>query len=210
MRLLIPASVFLFTPGCEMEVERTFAKDFDYGNNNPDLLFAIGDSITYGYELSNRNQAYPSQLAIMLGQTVINEGVPGEKSGDCAARLGGLLAKYKPGKVIILAGANDVIYGRDDDTTAGRLSSMIQMVKANKSMPVICTLTPTYRSHAFMMNSIVDLNNKIRVMAESDGAVLADLFTAYNNDNTYLLGDGLHPNADGQRLIAFTIFEQLQ
>ena len=210
MRLLIPASVLLFAPGCEMEVERTFAKDFDYGDNNPNLLLAIGDSITYGVGLDNQNQAYPSQLALMLGHSVINAGSPGETTDDGAVRLRGLLARYKPGLVIILEGANDVIHSRDDDTTAGHLEDMIQMVKANKSIPIICTLTPAYRAHRFMTDSILDINNKIRVMAEADGGLLADIFTAYNNDSTYLQEDGLHPNAVGQKLIALTIYEQLQ
>ena len=208
--LLIPAFVLIFCAGCEMEVERTFAKDFDYGDNNPNLALAIGDSITYGYELDNPNQAYPAQLAGMLGHRVINAGVSGDRSADCVARLGGLLARHKPGMVIILAGANDVIHGHDDDTTAGNLSRMIEMAKANKSLPVICTMTPAFRAHSFMTSSILDMNAKIRVMAEADGAVLADLFEAYGNNGDYLQHDGLHPNATGQHLIALTIYEQLQ
>lgn len=209
-RLLLPALLLLLAPGCEMDVERTFAKDFDYGDNNPNLALAIGDSITYGYDLDNPSQAYPAQLAGMLGYSVINAGVCGDTSFDCVARLGGLLAKHKPGKVIILAGANDVIRGHDDDVTADNLSKMIQMAKANKSMPVICTMTPAFRAHAFMTSSILDMNDKIRVMAEADGAVLADLFNAYGNNSDYLMHDGLHPTAEGQQLIALTIFEQLQ
>ncbi len=179
----------------------------DFGNNDPNTILCIGDSITYGYGVSS-GQSYPAQLAAMLGRRVINAGRRGELSGGGRARFERLLDQHKPGYALILYGANDVSYGRTGGTT-DNLRQMIRAAKARQIIPIVATLTPTDRSHSYMQSEIANLNPRIRQVACEERSKLADLEKAFDNNTGLLLSDGLHPSAEGLRIIALTFLDQI-
>jgi lysophospholipase L1-like esterase len=173
----------------------------DFGNNDPNVYVAMGDSITAG--------GYPAVLAGMLGKPVINRGVGGAGSADGAARVQGILNSYKPGYLLILYGANDATHGHDPEATIGYLRSIIQTAKANKTVPVIGTLTPMSAEHAAYDAAASSLSAMIRAMAGEEKAAVADLESAFGGRSEYLEADGLHPNAAGTALIAQTFYDAL-
>ncbi|MBP6257345.1 hypothetical protein KA405_06830 [Patescibacteria group bacterium] len=73
-------------------------------------LFAIGDSLTAGYQLSPE-QSFPAQLQELLKEqkiTVINAGKSGDTSSQMRERFSWSLTDAKPGDIaLITAGAND-------------------------------------------------------------------------------------------------------
>ena len=166
----------------------------DVGSNDPNVVAAVGDSITAG--------SYPAQLAGMIHKTVNNHGVGGATADDGAARIGGVLAEDKPGYVLILYGANDAITSVDPDDTIAALSAIIGACKANKSIPVIATLTPMYTEHSIYDGNAKRISERIRTLASQTGITLCDLEKEFGDNETLFQSDGLHPNSQGDMVIA--------
>ena len=181
--------------GCEDDSGNP-AAGHDFGTNDPNVYAAMGDSITtYGW---------PAILAGQLGATVYNSSQGGAPSSTGASSVNGVLSRYKPGYLLILYGANDVIreYGRS--STMGNLRRMIQAAKANQTIPVIGTLTPMRDGHKLWAGSARALNEMIRQMAGEEGVAVADLERAFGDRADLLQPDGLHPTAAGSEVIAST------
>lgn len=182
--------------GCD-DGDSKLGDGHDFGDNNPDLHVAMGDSIT-------RLGDYPGILAGIIGKPVVNEGVPGATSGEGAARVNSVLQRHKPGFVLIMYGANDVIHQRGTDQLVANLSAMVAAARNRKTIPVIATLTPAFGGHAFMEGGIKRANERIRQLAKQESVALADVASAFDWDPTLLEGDGLHPNSAGRQRIADT------
>ena len=82
-------------------------------------ILCLGDSNTYGLYLP-RESSWPAQLQQKLDQDapgrfqVINLGFPGTPSSRIAENLPAFLARFRPDRVIVLAGVNDFLYGAID------------------------------------------------------------------------------------------------
>lgn len=176
----------------------------DYGTNNKDLYVAIGDSITHGSGLDNPDESYPDVLSGLLGKRVINEGLPGEEAWHGLDRFDEVLQTYKPGHILILYGVNDLIAGTGPEYIKSDLRQMIQLARANKTVPVLGTLTPVQGRYSDLYDRALLTSAAIRQLGAEEGVAVADLEAAFNNRSDLLIYDGLHPNAAGHRLMAET------
>ncbi len=210
--LLVPAMMVLLS-GCEDD-DRTPSHDF--GENDSNLLVAMGDSITWGVNTT----PYPAYLAQYLGKTVANEGVSGEHAYEARLRVDGVLANYKPGYLLILCGANDLFHGLSAEEIVADLRYMVRAAIASKTIPVLATLTPMVRSHSIFDAGAKYVNIQIRSMASSEGVTLVDLEQVFGNRDAdadpyvldaddYLQWDGVHPNEEGSRQIALAFLDVL-
>ncbi len=172
----------------------------DVGDNNPDVYVALGDSTTDGN--NGGGAPYPTRVASMTGKTVYNMAAQNESAAQSAAKLGGILADKKPGAVMFMTGAVELINGQGVDSVIGSLRSIIQQSKANKSVPIMATLPPMIYSHSRWNGEVKALNNAIRGLASSEGARLVDLESKFGDGTDLLLPDGLHPNEEGNQLMA--------
>lgn len=172
----------------------------DIGGNNPDLYVALGDSTTDGN--NGGGDPFPPRLAAMTGKTVNNMATQNEFSGGAAGKVGGILANQKPAAVLFQLGAVDLINGRSVDSIIGNLRSIIQQCKANKTVPVVGTLQPMIGTHSRWSGVTKDLNNRIRELASSEGARLADVESRFGDGSGLILADGLHPNEEGNQVMA--------
>lgn len=191
-------SAMIVLQGCEKTGSKT---PHDFGNNSPNVCVAVGDSITAA--------GYPAVLSTMIEKTVMNDGVPGATSGDGADRVHSVLVSQKPGYLLILYGANDVIRGDSIAGTVANLRTIVRAAIANKTVPVIATLTPMIRSHAAFAGDAEQLSEDIRQMADEEGVSVADLYSAFDGNDDLLQPDGLHPTAEGNQVIAETFADAL-
>lgn len=210
--VLVAAVVFLIGPSCGKKSPTSphyWNDGWDFGTNDQNLFVALGDSITEGAGDSTFQgcfidyEGYPKRLQAKLGdkKKVVNEGVCGEASVHGAQRVNAVLAKYKPGYLLILYGYNDrcACQGVMD-----WLRIIIQAAKANKTIPIIGTMNGD--------NPDVEaMNPLIRDLARQEGIVVADIWQAFENDPRYqqnhdaLLypdGYGMHPNDAGYDVMA--------
>ena len=194
--LCLSVLVMTFT-GCE-----DGGNDHDFGTNNPDVVVAMGDSIT---ALEGENTTtYPDILEGMTGKIVINEGRGGATSSDGAGKINRVIGNNKPGYVLILYGANDIIRATGNDSLIANLRTMIIAAKNNKTVPIVGTITPMYFVHDIFAGAVPVLNARIRQMAAEENCAVADLENAFGSDTSLFNGDGLHPNDEGLRVIAQT------
>jgi lysophospholipase L1-like esterase len=190
----------------------------DFGTNDPELVVAMGDSITFGlYDVgvadcseSYRNAGgFCPRVQALSGKTVINEGVCGAASGDGAARVQQILHRYGPGVLLIDYSPNDLWYGTDELIL--NLRTMIGAAISNKTVPVVGTLTPSTGEHRGWEPFIEDANERIRGLCQELDVECADHYEAFKDDPGYaispyalLSSDGLHPNASGFEIMANT------
>jgi lysophospholipase L1-like esterase len=177
----------------------------DFGANDPNVIVAMGDSITEG----SGSADYPSILEGMVGKRVINHGRGGATAGDGAGAIGGVLAREKPGYVLILYGANDVISGTGLDHATGALGAIIEACKANQTVPIIATLTPMQGLHELFAGGAQELSRRIRSLAGQTGTALCDLESEFGFPSGLLQDDGLHPTDEGSVVIADSFASKL-
>jgi lysophospholipase L1-like esterase len=169
--------------------------------------------------------AYPRALQGLLAArytaqtiTIGNEGLGGEFLADGRIRLNGLLSQQPPQILLLLEGANDMNQARPRiDTLADDLRTMVRDARNRGITVFLATLVPqrqnACRGYDFCdgANDTVSLNARIRLLAATEGAVLVDLYPAFDGQTGTLLGlDGLHPNEAGYRKMAEVFFEAIQ
>lgn len=192
------ASTMLISSGCEND--KPLGKGHDFGDNDQNIVVAMGDSITRGGY--SGGAPWPARLASMTGKNVINLGVPGAVSGDGVSRVASALKSRKPGFVIIYYGANDAIQGNDPAAVAGNIERMIATVQDAKSIPVVASVAPMSGAREIYNGNVSAINEQIYAVASARGAKVVDINGAIGSNPELYLVDGLHPSDAGEDLIA--------
>ena len=185
--------------------DRTFVTIPD---NRKDICVALGDSITFGYGATSYAKSYVPLLSALWSKTINNESIDGGKSAGGAAVIDQLLSKYNPRYITIYYGSNDVGF-IDPDSTISNLQYMIERAKNNGTIPVVATLGPFFYQWAWRKPYAIDLNQRIRQLAASEGIACADIEVALNWNSAYMIDDGMHPNDEGHQIIAETFYKAL-
>jgi lysophospholipase L1-like esterase len=182
----------------------------------------VGDSITYGARIFNREaKCYPAQLGVMLGTNyaVKNFGVNGAtllKHGDIPfwkTRAFKSAHNFKPEIAVINLGANDAaIYNWIYKYEFVRdYTELIRSFQSNGCATVwICYPAPTYPgpydfTDPIVVNEIIPMIDEI---ALKTGAKIIDLYRPLSG-KAELFPDTVHPNAEGARLMAETVFSAI-
>jgi lysophospholipase L1-like esterase len=190
----------------------------DFGTNDPSVVVALGDSITFGLfdtgidscdESLRKKGGFCPRLEAAAGKTVINRGFCGANSYDGVAAIEKVLDRFRPGVILIDYSPNDLVNGTE--VTISNLRTMVLAARNHKTVPILGTLVPATGAHAGWMPFIEALNPQILKLCEEEDIECADHFKAFVNDPgfkispyTLLDGDGLHPNAAGYQLMADT------
>lgn len=183
----------------------------------------VGNSITYGYGLSDRTtESYPVKLQELLGSgyAVSNFGVNSRtllKNGNLpywSTSEYTQAKNLKPDVVIIMLGTNDAkletnwIPHRDefiDDYKA-----MIKSFRNLSSDPEIwvCEIVPAYKTIWEITDSIIknEVNPKIKEVALEEGLSLMDMYTFMENKSSLFQSEGIHPTASGAEEMANYIY----
>ena len=173
-----------------------------------DVCVAMGDSITEGITGVDYDNSYVPRLSSMWGKKVYNEGVPGVESNYGTYEIDRILDQYNPKYITIYYGTNDSGF-YDNDWIVSNLRYIILKAKEYGTKPVVATLGPFFGQWAFKKQAVIDLNQRIRLMAAEEGVPCADLEAALNWNSAYITADGMHPNSAGHRLIANAFYNAL-
>jgi acyl-CoA thioesterase-1 len=186
-------------------------------------IACVGDSITYGYGLSNPGQqSYPAVLQGLVGaqHTVQNFGSSGctmLKKGDKPYwndPAYNASDAFKPDVVVIMLGTNDAkpqnwTYQAD---FSGDYAAMISHYRAAGATVYVAAPPPVYATGAYSIDPSV-LNTQVvplvRQIATTAGAPLIDVYQALSGKASDF-PDNVHPNTDGAQLIAQTVAAALQ
>lgn len=169
-------------------------------------IVCIGDSLTAGVGL-NPNQVYTALLPGLLRispNRIVARGVNGRTIGGALRDLDRDLQGADAGMAIILLGGNDQLRNGDVDRAMGDLSTMIDRIQQRGMMVAVCDFSPVPLLHG-------DWAQGFRRVAQEKGCVLVEGVAdgLYGTGDTQA-SDGIHLNADGQRVMAERIAEAIE
>lgn len=164
-------------------------------------VLAFGDSLTFGTGVLPE-QSYPVVLQRLIGREVVNGGVPGETSAEGLRRLPIWLDEAEPGLLVLCHGANDLLRSLSEEKAAENLRAMVRMAR-ERGIEVILIAVPKFG----LMRSPPKFYEEIA--AEFDIPIEKGILDEIVR-NRALKTDSVHPNAEGYRLIAQSVFTLLQ
>ncbi len=194
------------------------------GESPPVRIACVGNSITYGLRIEDREQhSYPAVLQRLTGDNavVLNAGVSGTtllKQGDYPYWTTAAFREatdFEPDLVIIKLGTNDTRFRNwgQHDALANDLRELIAHFAKRPSAPRIwvCLPVPMYGAFRALNDRTLrrDIIPVIRQVAQEEGVPIIDLYEALDGAPEYF-PDGIHPNADGAEQIARTVWEHIR
>ena len=175
------------------------------------VVVALGDSLTAGLGVGVE-EAYPALLEARLRREgfdyrVVNAGVSGDTSAGGLRRLDWAL-KLKPQVLIVALGANDGLRGQPPATLRANLTQIVERARAAGARVLLAGMRvpPNYgdeyaRAFAAVYASV----------ARATGVPLAPfLLDGVAGDPRLNQADGIHPTAEGQRVIAEHLWPHLR
>jgi acyl-CoA thioesterase I len=174
------------------------------------VLVCFGDSLTEGHGLEP-DQSYPSVLQGALDRRggrfrVVNYGVSGDTTQDGLARLP-LVVAEKPRIVVLEFGANDGLRGLPLTGTRQNLEQMIVALQGAEARIVLAgiTLPPNYGPDYIRRFEAIykDLAAKYKL------PLIPFLLEGVAGNARLMQSDGLHPTAEGTRIVAQTVMRAL-
>ena len=193
------------------------------------VILSFGDSLTFGTGASP-GDSYPAVLERLVGRRVVNEGIPGETTGEGLARLPEVLRREKPALLILCHGANDLLRGLSRRQAADNLKAMIRLAR-EKGAGVVLIAVPllgiALSPDPLQLEITTEKGTVYRVEVPSPSIALSPApfyreigmemgvpveekaLIAILSDGT-LLSDPIHPNAAGYRKLAESIADLLR
>jgi acyl-CoA thioesterase-1 len=175
------------------------------------IIVALGDSLTAGLGVA-ADEAYPALLEARLRREgfdyrVVNAGVSGDTSAGGRRRVEWAL-RAQPEIVIVALGANDGLRGQPVAALRENLVRIVERCRAGGARVLLAgmRLPPNY-GEAYGR----DFAAVFPEVARRTGAALAPfLLDGVAADPRLNQGDGIHPNAEGHRIIADRLWPHLR
>jgi lysophospholipase L1-like esterase len=184
---------------------------------NPTKIACVGDSITYGSGIAERDSlSYPQQLQNILGKKykVVNFGVSGAtmlKNGNKpyweepefkSAK------EFVPDVVIMMLGTNDSKTFNWNPHKNEFITDYNSMIQTFKKLNPKCTIyiglpPPVIENKWDIQKTVVEFEivNILKEIAAENGLKTIDFFSLFHKKSK-LLPDGVHPNAEGAKMMA--------
>ncbi len=176
------------------------------------MLVVFGDSLAAGFGLET-GLSFPDFLQKKIDAEkypwrVVNLGISGDTTDGGVARIESAVS-LKPKIVILELGGNDGLRGLPVERTRSNLKTMIEAFRKSGAKVVLAgmTLPPNYGAEYIrgFENVFRDLAAEYKLTLIP--FLLSDIVT---KDLRYLQGDGLHPTAAGNEIVAGTVFRTLK
>jgi acyl-CoA thioesterase I len=174
------------------------------------LVIFLGDSLTAGLGL-DESQAYPALVARELQEQdrpirLLNAGVSGDTTAGGLSRLDWLL-RQKPAVMVVGLGANDALRGQSVEQIEGNLRQIIRRSQEAGARVLLLgmQIPPNYGG-----DYAGDFAALYPRLAKETGVPLVPfLLEGVGGVPELNLGDGMHPNAEGQEKVAANVVPYL-
>lgn len=175
-------------------------------------IVAFGDSLTAGYGLQPQ-ESYPALLQKLIDADgfkyeVVNAGVSGDTSAGGVRRIDWSLDAGGVRFVILELGANDFLRGQPVAETKKNLSEIIKRARSRDAQVLLAgmlTTTNTGRGYE------VEISDAFKTLAaEQDIPLIPFFLEGVAGIDQLNQPDRVHPNAEGTRLVAATVYRHLK
>lgn len=178
------------------------------------VILFFGNSLTAGYGLEP-SEAYPALVQQKLDSLgydyrTINAGLSGETTASGNSRLEWVLERQPVDVFVLELGANDGLRGIEPTETQRNLEAIIEKVRtANPDVEIILAgmMVPPN-----MGNEYTDRFQQIfpEVAEQQDVSLIPFLLEDVAGEPDLNQADGIHPTAEGQRIVADNVWKVLQ
>jgi acyl-CoA thioesterase-1 len=178
------------------------------------IVLFFGDSLTAGYGLDDPADAFPGVISrrvdsLKLPYKVINAGLSGETTAGGNGRINWLL-KQKIDIFVLELGANDGLRGIPVNETAKNLQSIVDKVKAKYPDAKLVLL-----GMQVPPNMGADYSNRFKsvfptLAAKNKMELVPFLLQGVAGVPTLNQGDGIHPTAQGAKIVANNVWTVLK
>ena len=214
--LSLPLALAVILAGCgggEDHAIVTARGDTAAPGVRPRIVF-IGTSLTAGYGLPDIRLAYPALIQRRidlagLRYEVVNAGVSGATSADTRRSIDWIMGS--PVAVLVIeTGANDGLRGLDVDSLRANIQVMIDRARRQVPPPRIVIVgmeaPPNYGAEYTR-----EFRAVYAELAQANGAALVPfLLAGVAGIDSLNQGDGIHPTAAAERLLADNVWRVLR
>lgn len=214
MLLQIPAMNIIFLLlGLMINLHNNAAPVQDNKSAEPRTILFLGNSLSAGYGLGTEF-AFPALIQEKIDSLgwnfkVINAGLSGETSSGGLRRIDWLLQR-KIDVFFLELGANDGLRGIPLDLTQQNLQAIIDRVKAkNAEVRIVIAgmLVPPNMGREY--------SSKFRTLFQelakkNEAALVPFLLEGVGGNPKLNLPDGIHPTAEGHRIVARNVWQVLK
>lgn len=171
---------------------------------DPNRVVFMGDSITDGWKLDTY---FP-------GKPYVNRGISGQVTSQMLVRMYPDVIDLKPAAMVFFAGTNDIAQNNGPVTLTmiqENVMAISELAKLHGIKVILCSIMPIADYGRVKMSpgrppaDILRVNAWLKDYAAKNGAVYCDYFGATVDAQGLLKQgismDGLHPNADGYKLM---------
>ena len=164
-------------------------------------IVVVGDSIAAGV---GAGVAFPSLIESRTGISTVSAATPGISAEGGASQVPRLIDRFRPQWLVILLGTNNAAGAAGG--VSGAISAVSFAVRTAQDagvIPIVGTLPPISRD-ATQNQRAAEISAGLRRIS---GARIARINSSVSIN---LIDDGLHPNTQGQEIIARLFAEQIQ
>jgi acyl-CoA thioesterase I len=196
-----------------MSMKISSADAVDGAPRDEGIVLFVGTSLTAGYGLPEE-QSFPLRIQERIDDEglpfrAINAGVSGETSSGALRRIDWLL--QQPFDVFVLeTGGNDMLRGTDPEVTEGNIRTIVDRVRAARPdariiLAGMLAMPNLGREYTERFESIYP-----RIAQEHGLPLIPFLLDGVAAERELNLPDGIHPNAEGQRIVADNVWDVLE
>jgi len=164
-------------------------------------IICFGDSLTYGTGAS-RDKSYPAQLSDMIGQPVINAGIPGDTTTRALERLEEDVLSQSPRIVLITLGGNDLKNGVRKDVAFRNLKTIIEAIQAEGGLVILGGV-----KFIILDKGYGEMYKKLT--KETDIILVPNILKGLIGKDKYM-SDPIHPNGQGYTIMAERFHEAMK
>ncbi|GAA5521249.1 arylesterase [Aliifodinibius salicampi] len=184
-----------------------------HGQDNPQRILFFGDSITAGHGI-DENEAFPALIqqridSLGWNYKVINGGLSGETSAGGLRRIDWMLRQ--PVDVFVLElGGNDGLRGVDLSTTKDNLQKIIDKVR--EKYPEATIVLAGMQVPPNLGQEYTEEFRKMypELAEENDTELVPFLLEGVGGNKELNQSDGIHPTAEGHKVLAENVWEVLK
>jgi acyl-CoA thioesterase I len=174
----------------------------------------LGTSLTAGYGLPDPALAYPTLIQAKIDSAglsfrVVNAGVSGETSAGARARIDWVLRQ--PAAVLVVeTGANDGLRGLPVDQLRANVEAIL--ARARRQMPPPRLVLVGMEAPPNLGAAYVAGFRRVypELARKYDATLVPFLLAGVAGIDSLNQGDGVHPTAAGQRIVAATVWRTLE